>query len=360
LIFDRRSDRTWYFKMAKMGTEIFVNRHQCSTPVNLLGSKTLNESERFIDEMYIKNVVNDGKKDLGMQTQIINILIDQVNFLKEELRTKNSIISSLINAQQIKTHSCVKINNKMCENEKIKSFPGDFVMDQPSLAPEIVNTDTPNVSINDNNTTMMESKLNFDEQLVDVRRKKHEHFIKSRKNNADENSVKETTHKWKKGTVLIIGDSMISGLDEKRLSAQGMIKVRTFPGSKVEDLMDYVKPLFKKDPSKILIHVGTNNSTNETSREIIDKLLILKNHIKLSLPKCTVLMSNIIDRFDNAKAAITIKNFNQHLNELSVEIVENSNIGRDCLGKKGLHLNRKGSGKLAINILNKLRSCRHE
>ena len=38
---------------------------------------------------------------------------------------------------------------------------------------------------------------------------------------------------WKKGTVLILGDSMISGIDEKRLTSNGSVKVRIFPGSTI-------------------------------------------------------------------------------------------------------------------------------
>ena len=84
---------------------------------------------------------------------------------------------------------------------------------------------------------------------------------------------------------------------------------------------------------------------------------MLKNQIKSSLPNCSILLSNIVERFDNAKAALTIKNLNEHLSDLALDVIENYNIDRDCLAKKGLHLNKKGLGRLAINFLTSLRSC---
>ena len=45
-------------------------------------------------------------------------------------------------------------------------------------------------------------------------------------------SYLETNSIWKKGTTLIVGDSMLYGIDEKRLCNT---KVRIFPGSTIED-----------------------------------------------------------------------------------------------------------------------------
>ena len=65
-------------------------------------------------------------------------------------------------------------------------------------------------------------------------------------------------------------------------------------------------------------------------------------------------LSNVIQRVDEPKASITINHLNEHLNELNLSIVDNSNINGSCLTRKGLHLNDKGYGKLAINFLKKI------
>ena len=49
-------------------------------------------------------------------------------------------------------------------------------------------------------------------------------------------------------------------------------------------------------------------------------------------------------------------NLNNHLNSLKLDIVYNSNIGKGCLGRKGLHLIERGYDKPAINVINKIRN----
>ena len=60
-------------------------------------------------------------------------------------------------------------------------------------------------------------------------------------------------------------------------------------------------------------------------------------------------------RLDNGKANLSIKHFNDHLKQLNVEIMANTNITPNDLGKKGLHLSKGGKGKLASNIVNALK-----
>ena len=61
------------------------------------------------------------------------------------------------------------------------------------------------------------------------------------------NFNKSEPPEWKKGTVPILGDSMISGIDEKRFGSNGSVMVRSLPGSKIHDIHNYfMKPLLKK------------------------------------------------------------------------------------------------------------------
>ena len=102
--------------------------------------------------------------------------------------------------------------------------------------------------------------------------------------------------------------------------------------------------------------MGTNNSSNETSFEIYNKLLNLVHFIKENNPNCHVVLSSPIDRLDDGKAALTIKRLNSLLSESSLDIIDNSNIGHSFLGMHGLHLNEHGAGKLALNFVKKIRS----
>ena len=70
-------------------------------------------------------------------------------------------------------------------------------------------------------------------------------------NNADNNTAQEN-NEWRKGTIVILGDSTISGLIEKKMSRNRKIKVRYFPGAKIKDMYHYAIPLLKKKPENII------------------------------------------------------------------------------------------------------------
>ena len=85
----------------------------------------------------------------------------------------------------------------------------------------------------------------------------------------------------------------------------------------------------------------------------MDELLTLKNDI-LKVHKCKVIISAPITRTDDGKATHTIRNVNNHLKQLKVTLMDNSNIPSQDLGKKGLHLSKKGKSKLAKNLVETL------
>ena len=105
----------------------------------------------------------------------------------------------------------------------------------------------------------------------------------------------------------------------------------------------------------ILTNIETNNSVSRTSREILDDLLQLKSAITKTLPNCQVLFSQPTLRMDNGKAALTLHRLNEHFSELNLDVVNNSNIKVNHIGQKGLHLNPKGKGRLALNFIHKIR-----
>ena len=70
--------------------------------------------------------------------------------------------------------------------------------------------------------------------------------------------------------------------------------------------------------ASIILHVGINNSINDSSNVTLNKLLSLKSFVHTELPESNVILSNIIDRSDNGKVRLKISNFNKHLNSLKM------------------------------------------
>ena len=158
----------------------------------------------------------------------------------------------------------------------------------------------------------------------------------------------EEVHKWPKNTILIVGDSIINGIEESRIKKNFPVKVRSYQGAKISDMYDYLTPLLKKEPTYIFLHVGSNNSPNEDSTTILDKFLLLKMHIKVILPNVKIYLSCPVLRMDDAKANLTLRHFTNKLKALNIDVIINDNVDVTCLGKAGQHLNPKGSGRLAM------------
>ena len=95
-------------------------------------------------------------------------------------------------------------------------------------------------------------------------------------NSAQINS-KVTDVKWPKETVANVGDSIISGIREELLKTdKHNVKVMLFRGGTIEDMEDNINPILKRELDYIILHVGTNNATNFTARDILDKTLRLQ------------------------------------------------------------------------------------
>ena len=103
------------------------------------------------------------------------------------------------------------------------------------------------------------------------------------------------------GTVLINGDSMLTGIDEGRLQIRNSVKLRPFSGASTEDMRSYLKPLLNKDPSVVILHVGTNDSTENgiDSDTIVSRILSLKAEIEKIVDGCKVILSLPIRRRDS-------------------------------------------------------------
>ena len=149
---------------------------------------------------------------------------------------------------------------------------------------------------------------------------------------------------------------MINGIEESKLSKTRHIRVQPISGAKIEDIQENINELLHEDLQTVIIHVGTNNSITDSPQCIVDKLLTLKHTIESHLPKCQVVISNLIKRTDDSKANKINENANKLMKELNIHWVENSNIGEKHLGKKGLHLNQDGNILFARNLLYKIRN----
>ena len=184
-----------------------------------------------------------------------------------------------------------------------------------------------------------------------------------RSNDNPFNSQPETQRKagiWNKNTVLVVGDSMIDNVDERQLGKRYQTKVRSFSGATTTDLEDYLKPLLRKKPDKIILVVGTNDIQHRPVADILKNIKRLMEQITESLPDCHIVISEIIKRKmkngdENQAIAKKIAEFNKSLKSMNVDILQQQNILVEHLGMRGLHLNVQGNFQLTKNLNEKIR-----
>ena len=69
------------------------------------------------------------------------------------------------------------------------------------------------------------------------------------------------------------------------------MKIRYLNGTLVEDMFYNVVPLLRKKPSKLILHVGANNSVSSSSKVILKKIKSPISYIKIDNPECRIIIS---------------------------------------------------------------------
>ena len=117
-----------------------------------------------------------------------------------------------------------------------------------------------------NNFIVLED-LNESRKIIDYIQTKSR-IDRDEANKVKSRPVPTNTHK-----TVIVGDSIVKGLQQHKLgkAAKHNVGVKCFPGGTVQDMNDYVKPVLRKKPDTIILHVETNSTANK-AREIINDI----------------------------------------------------------------------------------------
>ena len=116
-----------------------------------------------------------------------------------------------------------------------------------------------------------------------------------------------------------------------------VVKVQHFPGANVKDMQHNLTPIITKKPSNLIIHAETNGAKRFTSREILNQLLNLKKIVTEQVPDCKVIILTPPVRSDDGKAGLTVRQLKNHLGQLKTNIVDNTNITSQNIGKHWKH-----------------------
>ena len=169
---------------------------------------------------------------------------------------------------------------------------------------------------------------------------------------------KSSTRNKKKDVVVIAGDSLVKNMVGAYMSKDDVghhYVVKAFPVATVEDMEDFIKPITRKSPNKVILHVGTNDLKKSTPKVIADSILNLTTQIKEDSPSTMVIVSALLDRNDCPKLATKVKQVNIILDNYcqvnKIPFLRNANINTSHLNRRGLNLNKLGSLSLQNNVI---------
>ena len=79
-----------------------------------------------------------------------------------------------------------------------------------------------------------------------------------------------------------------------------------------------MKPLLRILPDYIILHIGTNDVLDNTSREILDETFKMETYIQKKLPKCKITISIPIKRNDHGKSSLTLSQLTKKFKDLTI------------------------------------------
>ena len=211
----------------------------------------------------------------------ISYLNEQIQYLKEQNKTKNSIIQSLLQHSP-RSHDSFSRKDVDCDkNSKIS--PDSFLDERSPLTgnnlndlkdDDEVNTHNKEVKVTQKDPSNDQNQhIPLNQKHITTRKKKkkkkdhneelsnNEDKSKQRSNNnnktIDNNSI--TSPSKSKETVFILGDSMVKKVNgfhlTKHIKHKYLVKVRSFSSAKTRCMHDHVKPTMRDfNPEHVIIH----------------------------------------------------------------------------------------------------------
>lgn len=313
-----------------------VNKQSCNISEDI---------KSYIENMIKVHLNSKTKRENYYEYELMKSYKERIIFLEEEIKSKNKIIKSLLD-----THSAEPSKNLIKnKSDQLNNHTVQNQIQELSFSPAVMNIDTPNTSIIEKEPVPEETRRSLNNQLSEVRKKEHINYLSTKKDIDNQNCMKQNEN------VLMIGDSMLNGINEIPLSSEKVCtKIKYFSGARIKDITKRLRELLIQKPDIVILHVGTNDAPHMVSNEIVDGLLTLKHKVEEILPTSQVVISSLITRIDNGKANLTIRKVNSHLKQLKIQLLDNSNITHADLGKRGLHLSKDGKRKLEKNVVNKV------
>ena len=81
----------------------------------------------------------------------------------------------------------------------------------------------------------------------------------------------------------------------------------------IQDVRDYLKPILRRNPDSIILHMGTNDVNHKKVKKIMNNINSLLQEIKDTNPEIEVILSGLTTREENPQTSQTVIEVNTML-----------------------------------------------
>ena len=148
------------------------------------------------------------------------------------------------------------INDGRCFHSKERSLNADSNnWLWPKYLANNVITEQESISfVSENRFSPLEN--NYEEMEFNKYGCNEEENVNSHKDLINDSKMKTKKQPSKKSKVTVAGDSIVKHVDQRKMSRNNTVNVRSFPGARIEDLHHYMTLLLWEEPSTLIIHSG--------------------------------------------------------------------------------------------------------
>ena len=267
---------------------------------------TPNSSECGNDECGNRELIDMIRSDIFDEKEKMDLYVkelkEQIKFLKGEILFKNNMMFSLVSKISDKPvvetmPSLLNLDKKLCSNKTTSNIPIGNIDDI--------------ITVNEDNSQKVSSQKNNNE--LKAKKRVNDCDKRENKDNMDKHTKDKEISVNGSNKVEIIGDSLLNGLIDDKLSRNNSIKTRKYSGCTTNDLKHHVMPTIEKKPKIIICHVGTNDITNNV--DTISNYQVIINRIKKKTPYTKIAISSVITRKDHKHIEKKVLDINNKLEE---------------------------------------------
>ena len=86
-----------------------------------------------------------------------------------------------------------------------------------------------------------------------------------------------------------------------------------FPGTTISDMCSLFKPILKRNPEYLILHIGTKDTSNYTPNGVVNKISDLKSFVESNAEKCKAIILTLTVCVGNQKLGNVVRKVNDIL-----------------------------------------------